>query len=255
MNKIIKCLNLIREGYSVKDKFVLMLYFVKVAINRISNLKENRKLIYDVMIKNEDGKFYCGDNINSVWVASIFHEKEIRDYFNLKKGIFVDIGSNIGKYTVRIGRQLKDKGKVISIEPEPNNFDIIKKNVRMNKLNNVILENLACSSRKGVLNFYLKKTGTGGHSLVNKTKEKIKVKAEKLDSILSKQKIKKADLIKIDVEGAEAEVLKGARKTLKEKPKIIFEAWNKSYLDKIENILKKYNYRIKRISTDNYLAE
>ena len=62
-------------------------------------------------------------------------------------------------------------------------------------------------------------------------------------------------LIKIDVEGAEAEVLKGATKTLKNShPKIIFEAWDEQYLKKVKKILNKFNYKIKKIADENYFA-
>ena len=62
------------------------------------------------------------------------------------------------------------------------------------------------------------------------------------------------DLIKVDVEGAEAEVLKGATKALKSHPKIIFEAWNENYLEKVKKVLRPFNYKIKKTAKDNYLA-
>jgi len=70
-------------------------------------------------------------------------------------------------------------------------------------------------------------------------------------------KIKKVDLIKIDVEGAESLVLNGALKTLKNShPKIILEAWDKEHLDKVKEILKPFNYKIKKIDNfNNYFAE
>jgi len=70
-------------------------------------------------------------------------------------------------------------------------------------------------------------------------------------------KIKKVNLIKIDVEGAESLVLKGALKTLKNShPKIIFEAWDKEHLDKVKKILKPFNYKIKKMDNfNNYFAE
>ncbi len=65
----------------------------------------------------------------------------------------------------------------------------------------------------------------------------------------------RVDLIKIDVEGAESEVLKGALKTLKKfHPQIIFEAWSKEDLEKSEKILKALNYSIKQLNAENYLA-
>lgn len=72
---------------------------------------------------------------------------------------------------------------------------------------------------------------------------------------MSELKIKKVDLVKIDVEGAEADVLKGATKTLKKyHPKIIFEAWDEQYLKKVKEVLKPFNYKIKQIAPENYIA-
>ncbi|MEM2614637.1 MAG: FkbM family methyltransferase, partial [Nitrososphaerota archaeon] len=51
--------------------------------------------------------------------------------FNLEKGVFVDVGAHIGKYTIMVARKLKD-GKVIAIEADPNNFKILKKNLILN---------------------------------------------------------------------------------------------------------------------------
>ncbi len=254
MGKLKKFLGLISEGYALKDKFALSFYSAETFFRKMLLLKENPKLIYDVTLKNRGGLFYCGRHINSVWVASSFHEKEIKDYFCLKSGIFVDIGANIGKYTVIAGRKLGNRGKVVSIEPEPSNFKILERNIRLNKLNNVVSEQAACSSKEGNINLYLRRTGTGGHSLVRKSGEKIIVKSLKLDSILIKHKIKRISLIKIDAEGAEYEVLRGAKKTLKWKPKIIFESWNEEYLGRIRRFLAPFGYKIRKISADNYFA-
>ena len=152
---------------------------------------------------------------------------------------------------------LKNDGKVIAIEPEKNNFKILKKNIKLNNLNNVIVINKGCFSKRATLTFYLDGVGTGGHSLVNKSvgDEKIKIEVDSLDNILKELKIKKIDLMKVDVEGAEADVLEGAVKTLnKSHPKIVFEAWNSVHLKRVEKILSKFNYKIKKIDDINYFA-
>ena len=82
----------------------------------------------------------------------------------------------------------------------------------------------------------------------------MKVKAKTLDSLLKKHKINKVDLIKIDVEGAERDVLFGAKETLKKHPKILFEAWDKDFLDKIKSVLNPYKYKVISISDTYYLA-
>lgn len=253
---------LINEGVLFKDKFIIFLYFTNTPINLIKKcfkMPYSRKLIGNVTLKNKDGIFFCGKHIFNIWSGSDSYEKELRDYFNIKKGIFVDIGANLGKYSVIVGRQLNKKGEVVAIEPHPYNFRMLKKNIKLNKLDNVILKKMACSKSKDILDLYLDEVGLcggGGHSLVKKMgNNKISVKVDTLDNILKELGIKKIDLIKIDVEGAEVDVLKGTVKTLKRyHPKIIFEAWNNKCLKKVEEVLYKFNYKIKKINDTNYFA-
>jgi len=260
---IIKYISLIKQGATLKDKLIIFFYFIKTPIYMIKqkfNINYNHKLIGEVTVKSEDGIFFCGDNIFPVWVGSNFHEQKLRKYFNISEGTFIDIGANIGKFSIIMGKKLDDKGKVLAIEPHPKNFKILQKNIELNNLKNVTTLNLACSNKKGNLQLFLDEDGTGGHSTIKskKTKagnNKIWVKAETLDSIIKKEKIKKVNLIKIDVEGAEANVLRGAIKTLnKSRPKIIFEAWDEQYLKKVKKILNKFNYKIKKLPEENYLA-
>jgi len=260
---IIKYFFLIKQGATLKDKLIIFFYFIKTPIHMVKqkfNINYNHKLIGGVTVKSKDGIFFCGDNIFSVWAGSNFHEQELRKYFNISEGTFIDIGANIGKFSIIMGKKIDDKGKVLAIEPHPENFKILQRNIELNNLKNVTTLNLACSNKKGNLQLFLDEDGTGGHSTIKSKKtragnNKIWVKAETLDTIIKKEKIKKVNLIKIDVEGAEAEVLKGAIKILKKShPKIIFEAWDEQYLKKVKEVLKPFNYKIKKIAPENYLA-
>jgi len=172
------------------------------------------------------------------------------------RGVFIDVGANIGKYTVKISNSVKKKGEVIAFEPEKDNFNMLKRNVKLNCATNVVLIKKALSNKKGKLKLFLAKGNLGHHSLVEKVGEKYEeVDVDTLDSIIKELKIKRVDLIKIDVEGAESLVLEGARETLKKfHPKIIFEAWDENHLDKAKEVLRQFNYKIKQIDKNNYLA-
>lgn len=247
LKKIIKGFKLIKQGESLKDKLIIGAYFITRRLN----------LIGEVAIKTKEAKFFCGENIASVWAASDLDEEvqKMMPYFDINKGNFIDIGANIGKFSIIMGKRLGKNSKVFAIEPHPENFKILKKNIQLNKLSNVKAINAACSSSKRYLDLYLDEEGTGGHSIKKDAKsageKTIKVKSILLDSC----KIKNVKLIKVDVEGAEADVLLGAKKILKRNhPKIIFEAWDEKYLNKIKKVLKPFKYKIKKIGKIDYFA-
>ncbi len=237
--KIIKPLNLIMSGVTLWDKLLIFLWL----INQKKGLKN------DVRIKNKIGLFYFPRGYG-VWESSIYDGNDIEAYFKIRDGVFIDVGSNIGKYTLILGNRLKDMGRVISIEPEKKNFSVLKKNVGVNKLNNIILENVALSNKNGVVELYLSE-GAGRHSIKRITGNKTLVQGVKLDDLIKKYKITNVNLIKIDVETAEVEVLEGAMKTIEENsPKIIIEILNQDNFRKVRNILK--GYKFKKISKIDY---
>ena len=144
------------------------------------------------------------------------YEKRISKIFKPKFGdVVLDVGAYIGyPYTLKSAKLVGSQGKVISIEPDPRNFRILAMNVKSNKLNNVILLNVAISNEDGESLFYVRRS-----PMVSKmqtcqrpppdTLETIRVKTRSIDSILEEYDIPKVDWIKIDVEGAEVLVLRG----------------------------------------------
>lgn len=247
-------LGLVSRGYTVKDKLKVIYSFFLLGPMRKIGITKSEILI---TMKTEDGLLICGDK--SINVANPDYEKSIRKLFDLKEGIFIDVGANLGKYTLFMAKKLGKNGTVISIEPECHTVDILKRNVEINNLKNVFVVGKACSSKNGKSTLYLEGTKYSGglHSLkkyehhVNKTT----IDTETLDSIVSRLKVKRVDLMKIDVEGSELDVLLGADKILKEyHPRIICESLDEESERAITNLLKKYKYNIKRVDRDNVFA-
>jgi len=257
---LIKDLRIIKEGNSFKDKFAIFWYFFMLPLNYLHILigqKLSKSLIFNVVLKNKDGMFFCENDIGLICTASSSYERILREYFNLNKGVFVDIGANIGKYTIKVARRIGKQGKVLAIEPEKKNFELLLQNIKLNNLKNVIPLKLACLDKNTKSKLYLKKRDRGGYSIKKQFSGKYEeVNGRKLDTLLDNLKIKKVDLIKIDAEDAEPDILKGATKTLsKNHPKIIFESRNdKEHLEKVKRILNEFNYKIKRIDSRNYFA-
>ncbi len=188
------------------------------------------------------------------------YEKDIRNIIlqNLKENnIFVDIGANIGYYSVLASKILKDKGKVISFEPVKDTFNKLMQNIKLNNINEQFTAyNCALGNKTGAENINMHKE-SGHNSIVrisksnNTSKEQIEIK--KFDQLVN---LKNKDLfIKIDVEAYEFEVLKGMENTLKNNNcKIIFEFSPIFYKDisddyinysiNILDYLKKADYQI-----------
>jgi FkbM family methyltransferase len=257
--EFIQYLHLLKEGKSIKDKTVIFVYFLLSPyrmLKKAIGIRNQRQYVKAITLKNADGLFNCGRSFISSRIVSEFYEKELHPYLNLKAGVFVDVGAHIGKYTVALGKKIGNRGKVISIEPETENFNLLKKNVNLNKLTNVFLQNTACAEQDGEAMLNIHKDQPTLHSFyINRGPSQIRVKTVKLDTIIQNFKIDRVDLVKIDVEGAEIDVLRGASDILKQHhPRIIFEVLDLENLKKIEEILGNLDYKIKPIKEKNYFA-
>lgn len=139
----------------------------------------------------------------------------------------IDIGANIGQYTLLAAERIGNSGRVISFEPADDNFDILQRNVEMNGFGDrVQLIKNAVGSSIGICEFVLATDG-GSNSIYQKstnqsTVKRINVPCVTLDSIFMSQDFDRVDLIKIDAEGADFEVIKGAQKTLKKYHPVLF---------------------------------
>jgi FkbM family methyltransferase len=156
--------------------------------------------------------------IQDMYASMTIHEEDIRKYFNPKRGdIVIDIGAAFGLYTITSSKQVGANGKVIAIEAHPGNYEMLNHNIKLNGLTNVIPLNYAVYSSKAKVKIYSNYTIMAERIQEEKVKEKfVEVNADTLDNILEQNVIRQEQInwIKIDVEGAELEVLKGAYNTL-----------------------------------------
>ena len=138
----------------------------------------------------------------------------------------VDVGAHIGYYTLLFAKYVGSAGCVISFEPLPANFALLQKNVHINNLLNVRLLNQAVFSQtqKITLNVPDEQPNPGNGSMYNLgTAKQCHVEAVSLDDFCGSSNLR-PDVLKIDVEGAEYEVLIGAQRTISHcRPKLLIE--------------------------------
>ncbi|UFS57340.1 FkbM family methyltransferase [Comamonadaceae bacterium M7527] len=148
----------------------------------------------------------------------------------------------MGFYSTCVAHSLKNKGIVYSFEPHPGNFNRLIENISNNKLSNVKTFNIGLSSGSGSLNLvmrgdFLLGSGTGNCSIeisdnMDSKSTKIPIELHALDSIVINNGIDHVDVIKLDVEGHEDEVLRGAERTLRHCRPIIQLEINREYFDR-----------------------
>ncbi len=174
----------------------------------------------------------------------------------LKKGmVCIDLGGNIGYYTLLESNRVGNSGKVICIEPSPLNYRYLKKNLEMQNSSNVETHNFACGDINGEINFLISKNSNTCRTIpeeepIPNGEQVIKVPIRKLDSFLEENPLQKIDFLRTDVEGYELQVFEGARKTIQQfKPMIQIEVHpdylGKSKTRKFLQFLKNEDYEVK----------
>jgi FkbM family methyltransferase len=161
-------------------------------------------------------------------------EPEIADFVRhvLKPGmVFVDVGAHQGEYTVLASKLLGCSGSVHAFEPHPGIGELLRRNVRLNECSNVVVCSEAAWDVEAVLGFELNPESSlsavqGEHQGILGTKT-IEVRTMTLDRYFANHSVAKPNLIKVDVEGAELHVLRGATSLLVlppgQAPAVVFE--------------------------------
>jgi len=153
---------------------------------------------------------------------------------------FLDVGANQGEFTLFAAKRLVN-GRVVSFEPVTDLCDRLRHNVALNDFSNVLVVSKGLSDREQQLPVYvdteLYRDGTTNEGVAtlypNESKRRFKqlIELTSLDAFVKSEGLDRIDLIKIDVEGAETSVLRGAVQTLRRfKPALLLELSSKNCL-------------------------
>ena len=147
--------------------------------------------------------------------------------------VFFDVGAHIGYFSIKAAARVGKTGRVVAFEPNPETLPLLRDNVAANHFQNVIVEPIACTDSEQMLTLYAApELNTGASSL---SQENASVSSEEaarpftvrgrpIDDVIEELGLTRLDAMKIDVEGAEVIVLRGAVKTLNRfHPKLVLE--------------------------------
>lgn len=190
-------------------------------------------------------KWQAGSSVNGCWLGSYEKEKQLlmKEYIKPRQTVF-DVGANVGFYVLLSAKIVGKTGKVVAFEPVNSNVEKIKRHIKINKIENCIIEETAIGKEVGEVKFQEGTNNSVGKISSNGSQT---VKIETLDSYCERTGLI-PDCIKIDVEGAEADVLIGAEKTLRKGNSTIFLATHGTEVHKkCCKILTEWGYELRNI--------
>ena len=214
-------------------------------------------------------------DMNVFWkLKEPYIPEQIIEKFSCPGNTVMDIGANIGEWTLRMANSVGSAGRVFSFEPNPLIKQSLNKTLRINNLAQVILSQVALDNCSGDSEFTIpfdendraihgeSRLGAeeGNWNIftdVTKTKT-IKVETITLDEFASKQDMARLDFVKIDVEGKEIQVLEGGQETFSRfTPALILEVGCEEEVDrkKIAELLQSWGYSITGIIVAHGVVE
>jgi FkbM family methyltransferase len=192
------------------------------------------------MVLVVEGMRYEIIDFDSLFILSEDFEPFMKYWFLPQAGqIVLDIGANIGKYTLRAAKAVGHTGRVIAVEPNPDTYQTLLRNIRVNTLDNVVALNVAAWNKECRLKLY-RAEQAGLYSVKRNSHQGFDtVRARRMTDVLQTLGFDHADWVKIDVEGAEREVLEGMKEILPLCSNIIVEV-NSVNIEWLKNVMRKF---------------
>jgi FkbM family methyltransferase len=180
----------------------------------------------------------------------------------------IDIGANIGYFTVLASKLIGPEKSVYSFEPQARVVTRLSRQIELNALCNVKVFPIALSDKQGTVSFHVPSEGYEGYGSMHangrfNVMKTIEVATERLDDVLCKLNNPKIGLVKMDAEGAELLILRGATQLLSspDRPVLIFEANEtncKPFGYCVFDILQfvhTFGYRLRQLDGEDWIAE
>lgn len=188
-------------------------------------------------------KWVVGAGTNGCWIGT--YEKHKQSVFlNVvhQGGTVFDVGANVGFYTLLSSKLVGETGSVHSFEPYPDNIDSLNRHITLNNCKNVVVHPQAVGQQSGKSRF-----SAGGCAETGKldANGEIEVEVLGIDEEILSGNLPVPNAIKIDVEGAEVNVLLGARQLLlRHRPVLLVAIHGTNILREIRPLLEGFQYEL-----------
>lgn len=166
-----------------------------------------------------------------LWKLGLLEGYELNLFLSkLSKGdVVLDIGANMGVYSLLSSERVGSSGKIIAFEPDNENYECFKKSIRENKMDNIVLHPYAVSNKTETIYFEKNAFNSGNHQIRKEKTDQSQhsIEAVCLDEFLVD--ISRIDVIKIDIQGAEFFAFEGMKRLIERFPKVLIfaEYWVK----------------------------
>ena len=199
----------------------------------------------------------------------ISREEEVKRHLVMEENeTFVDVGANVGSYSLMVANEYKDRAvKVIAIEAHPDNYKALCRNIQCNKFENVIIPiNKVVSNYKGLVDMYERShDGTrvdsemysvcndqriDAYNILHPSGKSLEIECDTLDNVLLNYRV---DVIKMDVEGAEVLALESTTKTLERIRKIVVEIHGDKSED-VKQVLRTHGFKVESINEKGQMS-
>jgi len=225
---VLRLMRVAKPLIGVRGAFEYYTTPIKWLVN-LGRLRYRELLPPHLLLSTKYGLYYTHASNVFLLFQEVYEVENIMPKLVGKDAVFVDVGAYMGLYTVWACRRAR---KVISVEPNPAALAYLKVNIALNECSNVTVVPKALSDRRGYTKLKIPKETEEGRiptvsSIVWDFKEafEVEVETDTLDSVLEDVGVDSVDVLKIDVEGAEGLVVRGAEKTLKKAKAVLIEIW------------------------------
>jgi FkbM family methyltransferase len=179
-------------------------------------------------------------------------QRVIKEYVSAGDTVY-DIGANMGYVSLSLAKQVGRRGSVFAFEPVPQNVDLLRKNIEVNRLGNIRLLDVAASDKPGSAVIRIAGNPSMASMIWHKndpSATRINVRTVAIDELVEAGDVGDPSFVKIDVEGAEGSVVQGMRRTIAASQPVLFMECSDAGRATTWGVLRELGYQCRSVMPD-----